>query len=141
MASTNHTRNIELTIFKYSTLLYDAFAGKHVLPSTAKGIDIMNICFYLSYFVTEPNAAIATHESNNYLHVLRHIIDPNIAQIITSFIVDKSNYVKWIQFKNMDDKNVHVYQQQVLYSHNDNIVDFSNDRDDYVNVRSSLLSS
>ena len=32
------------------------------------------------------------------------------------------------------------YQKQVVFSQNDTIVDFSNDRNDYVNVRTSLLS-
>eukprot|EP01084_Bolivina_argentea_P218123 370211_1 len=100
----------------------------------------MNLCFYLSYFLTTPNESIFKDELQNYILPLQQLIEPNIAKLITSFIVQQSNYLKWIQFEHMENEKFHSYQNQVVYSHNDNIVDFSNDRNDYVNVRTSLLS-
>eukprot|EP01084_Bolivina_argentea_P218121 370207_1 len=130
---------MELTIFQYSSLLYVSFAGD-VKQSSECGKEIMNVCFDLSLFLTQPNESISQNESNNYIQSLAEIIDPNIAKIITSFVVNASNYLKWVQFKNMDNNKFHMFQTQVNYSFNDHIVDFGHAARDYLNIPTQLLS-
>eukprot|EP01083_Nonionella_stella_P131161 398245_1 len=125
------SRHIDLTIFQYSTLVYDAFALS--ILEEERG-EIMDLCFYLSFFVTNANQSIADYESLAYRTTLEQFMDPNIANIISSFIIEKSNYLKWTHFE--EDK----HDNQVRYSSNDNIVDFSHSSCDYVNAKTPLLS-
>eukprot|EP01083_Nonionella_stella_P110669 324021_1 len=135
--------HIDLTIFEYSSLVYDAFCEIVNLRwfvlhcfyiSEEERAEIMNLSFYLSLFVTNPNQSIAEHEQFAYTTTLETFIDLNIAKIISSFIIDQSNYLKWTHFEDNSLAN------QVRYSNNDSIVDFSHSACDFVNVKTQLLS-
>ena len=119
-----------------------------------------------SLFVTSPNEPIAKIESVKYNNILEEFIEANIAKLITSFIVHKSNYLKWINFDRIIDEHngikakryrsnsdpwrqteqdqVSIYKDaksQTHFSFNDHIVDFSNARRDVVSIRTDLLST
>eukprot|EP01084_Bolivina_argentea_P115660 205641_1 len=124
----------ELTVYEYSQLLYNTL--KKYSYSTEHKI-LMNLCIDISFFITASNGSILKYESEKYLYALNNYCPEYIAQIVISFIIHTSNYLKWMQF---DKDNIH-YQKQLNYSCNDSIVDFRNARQDYINIRTQLLDS
>eukprot|EP01083_Nonionella_stella_P050791 134995_1 len=129
--------SVDLTIFQYFSLVYDAFeeiSNPSFYSSKEEREEIRNLCFNLSFFVTNANQSIADCESLAYTTTLETFMDPNIANIISSFLVDKSSHLKWTHFED------NRHEKQVRYSYNDNIIDFSHSTCDYVNVKTALLS-
>eukprot|EP01084_Bolivina_argentea_P080128 145184_1 len=91
----------ELSIFEYSTLLYDALL--HHLGAELELVechpDTMSLCVDMSFFVTSPNQSIHKKQFNQYIPPLNHFFHPNITMIIASYImIDPSNDLKWCPF-------------------------------------------
>ena len=133
----SHDVVVELSIYQYSSLLYEILFDQDISTSSEDGIDAMNLCFYLSLFVTKPNQSICMKAQKKHNKIIEQFMEPNIAKIITSFIIDESNYLRWQLYEK---EHSVQYQQQVHLSMDNHIIDFSNANRDYLNVRTQLLS-
>ena len=91
----------DLSVFECSTLLHAIFTTNNYLHEHQQQDILMNICVDISLWITTSNQAIFQYDFNGYYTMLNKHFYENISQIITSFIVDPEQYLKWIQFDNM----------------------------------------
>ena len=135
-----------LTVYQYSKLLHQALISEKCITYY-----LMDLCVKISFFVTSPNESIYQYELQKYSSILYQFFYPNIAELIISFIINKSKYLQWVHFTDFQStennlyftemlKSRHLrYEKQLKYSNNNSIINFANPTQNYLNVRTDLL--
>ena len=127
-----------LTLYQYAMLLFDAITNKKLSCSSRRGRKIMNLCFKASLFIAEPNESILKYEYGMYFQSLCAFIHRNIADLVTSFILNKSSYLKWAELKRSQKTR---FPLQINFSLEHHMVDFKLAAEDWLNVVTQPLSA
>ena len=102
----------DLTVHQYSCLLHDAMSKYQDLHEDPNGMPLMNLCFDMAFYVTLPNQGTEQRDTHRYFEIICQFCHPVIAQVISSFLQYKDDWVKWVKLD--EDETESELMSQVL---------------------------